>query len=85
LCVDDEEHPISHQQFVDDNMLMAQSTAREAKAQSQFFFFHTTSVVQAHIYRILGFQRISLPSKYIGSFSLKTDDEIHHGMTSSPE
>jgi hypothetical protein len=51
----------------------------QARAQSQFFFFHTTSVVQAHIYRILGFQRSSLPSKYIGSFSLKTNNEIHHG------
>jgi hypothetical protein len=35
--------------------------------KSQIFFFHTPPAIQLHITRILGFQRSSLPSKYLGA------------------
>jgi hypothetical protein len=36
-------------------------------SKSQFFFFNTPIHVQRNIARILGFQRASLPSKYLGA------------------
>jgi hypothetical protein len=35
--------------------------------KSQFFFFNTSIPVQRHISKILGFQKASIPSKYLGA------------------
>jgi len=34
--------------------------------KSEIFFFNTDILVQRNLFRILGFQRDSLPSKYLG-------------------
>lgn len=77
---------ITHQQFVDDNMLFGHPSVQEAHTlkslldtfsrasgttihivKSQIFFFHTPSVTQRNIAKILGFIIANLPSKYLGT------------------
>jgi len=83
--------PISHQQFVDDNMLFGHPSAQEASAfksllnlfseasgttinasKSQLFFFHTPTLTQRNVARILGFLIAVLPSKYLGAPPLES-------------
>jgi hypothetical protein len=72
--------PLSHLQFVDGTMLLGGPFAQEAQTfkllsfstkinhdKSLVFFFNTPLRVQAHILRILGFHKGSLPSKYPGA------------------
>ena len=76
----------THQQFVDDTMLMGhpsvQDVLRFKKYPMEFgkasrletndhkyevFFFNMPRITRQNIYRMLGFQESSLPSKYLGT------------------
>ena len=75
----------THQQFLDETMLMGHPYAQESRniktclinfgkasgmevneQKSLVFFFNTPQITRRNICRILGFQEISLPSKYLG-------------------
>ena len=49
------------------NLFMEVSNASINQGKSQVFFFKTSPTVQKNITRILGFQRSSLASKYLGA------------------